>query len=93
MILRRADLADTWNDGQRTAVFVNSQVVILSPMGSVILDAVPVGTSVTLEEVVAAAVAAFGAPEEPLDPRDIVAEQAGALADHGVLLLSESGRG
>lgn len=89
MILRRAHLADTWSDGQRTAVFVNSNVVVLSPMGSVILEAVPEGPGVPIEQVVAAAVEAFGAPEEPLDPRDIVAEQAGELASYGVLLITD----
>ncbi|MGN0064102.1 MAG: hypothetical protein ACI379_07645 [Nocardioides sp.] len=90
MILRRAALADTWSDGQRTAVFVGSNVITLSPMGSVILEAVPEGASVTLDEVAAAAVDAFGSPEEPLDPRDIVAEQAGELAAHGVLVLTDA---
>lgn len=89
MILRRAELADIWTDGQRTAVFADSKVVVLSPMGSVILDAVPAGEAVGIDAVVAAAVDAFGAPEEPLDARDIVVEQAGELAAYGVLLLSE----
>ncbi len=87
MILRRPLLPDVFVDGDQCAVFVGDKVVVLSELATSILLSVPEGSAQTLDAVTGVVLEAFGPPAPPLDATDLVAEQAAALAELGILLL------
>ncbi|WP_457207771.1 hypothetical protein [Nocardioides sp. P5_C9_2] len=85
MRVRRGDLVDVFVADGRAAVFVAGQVVVLSEMATVILEATPTVGSTTLEQLTATVVAEFGPPEPPDQARGLILDHVEDLTSHAIL--------
>lgn len=81
----RGDLRDVFVEDGRSAVFVNEQVIVLSEIATLILQAIPAEGAVTLKQVTADVLAVVGPPEAPLDADELVSRQVHELVAHGIL--------
>lgn len=84
-------LTDHYVEGERSVVMVDESVLGLSPIATAILDAVPDGADVSLEEVTQHVVATFGPPEGPEPPEALTEQQLWDLVAHRVLIAVEGG--
>lgn len=85
MRVRRGNVRDAVFEGGRAAVYVDDQVIVLSEIATVILDAVPELGIATLNSLTAAVVAEFGPPPPPGSATDLTRDQVMELVAHGVL--------
>ncbi|WP_457191261.1 hypothetical protein [Nocardioides sp. P5_E3] len=86
MILSRGALIDRYVEDDRSVVMVDEHVLVLSPMATAILEAVPDGALVPLAAVIDHLVAAFG-PPEGVEAADVITRaQVGELTACGVLV-------
>jgi hypothetical protein len=86
VILSRGPLADRYVEEGRSVVMVDERVLVLSPVATAILEAVPDGALVPVAAMVDHVVAAFGPPEgtEPADA--ITRARVRELTAYGVLV-------
>lgn len=84
-MIRRRDLHDVYTEAGRTVVMIGEQIIVLSELATTILDAVPVGSSVGLDEIVDSVVAEFGPPPLPDDALTLTEQNVHDLVAHGVL--------
>lgn len=89
MIVSRGPLLDLYVEGERSAVFVRDQVLVLSEIATSILLAVPESGSASLEEIVEHVVSQFGEPEPPMSATDVTRQQVHDLTAHDVLRLEQ----
>lgn len=89
MRIGRGELRDVYVEDGRSAVFVNDQVIVLSDIATVILQAIPPDGSVTLEHLTNEVVAQVGPPAPPLDAGTLVTQQVHDLVAHSVLDTDE----
>lgn len=89
MRIRRGALRDVYVEDGRSAVFVNEQVIVLSEIATVILQATPPDRSITLEHLTNEVVAEVGPPAPPLDAGTLVTQQVHDLVAHSVLNTDE----
>ena len=85
MRVQRGDLQDVHVQDGRASVMRDGQVVVLSEVATAVLESVPDGSAVSLEEVTAAVVAAVGKPPPPLSPLEAIRSIVLDLVSHGVL--------
>lgn len=83
---------DLYIEGDRGAVMVNGQVIVLFPLGVALVNAAPEpGETVDVSVLVDAAVEALGDPPDGLDVEELVRRQIQDLSAHGVLTINGSG--
>lgn len=87
MILRRGTLTDHYVEGERSVVMVDESVLGLSPIATTILEAIPDGSVVPLEQVTAHVVDSFGTPDGPDSAGELVRRQVWDLVAHDVLAV------
>ena len=89
MIVRRGMLTDHYVEGGRSVVMVDESVLGLSPIATVILEAVPEDADIALRAVTDHVVATFGPPEGPESAETLIEQQVWDLVAHKVLVLVE----
>ncbi|MCY4726592.1 hypothetical protein NYO98_09915 [Nocardioides sp. STR2] len=82
-------LTDHYVEDDRSVVMVDESVLGLSPIATVILEAVPEGTAVSLRAVTDHVVATFGPPDGHESPEDLTKQQVWDLVAHRVLVVVE----
>jgi hypothetical protein len=87
VIVKRGMLTDHYVEDDRSVVMVNESVLGLSPIATIILEAVPDGSAVTLQAVTEHVVRMFGPPEDPDAAEDLTRQQVWDLAAHKILLV------
>ncbi|WP_457191267.1 nucleotidyltransferase family protein [Nocardioides sp. P5_E3] len=89
----RAPIRDLYEEGDRSVVMVEEQVLVLSPIATTILRSVPSGAVIDVADLVAAVVDAHGAPEPPADAEPVVRRQVIDLVAHRVLVAVDETAG
>ncbi|MCP3420912.1 nucleotidyltransferase domain-containing protein [Nocardioides pinisoli] len=80
-------MTDHYVEDERSVVMVDESVLGLSPIATTILEAVPDGSTVTLQAVTEHVVRTFGPPDDPNSAEDLTRQQVWDLAAHKVLLV------
>ena len=86
MILSRGALVDRYVEDDRSVVMVDEHVLVLSPMATAILDAVPDGAQVPASMVTQHVVARFGQPDGAASADTITHARVCELVRHRVLI-------
>lgn len=89
MRFRRGPLRDVYVEDGHAAVFVNDQVVVLSEVATLILQATPLVGSTTIERVTAEVLNTVLPPEGPVNAAEVVERQVLDLVAHNVLVTTE----
>jgi hypothetical protein len=89
VIVRRGALTDHFVEDDRSVVMVDESVLGLSPIATAILEAVPVGTEVSLQALTDHVVAIFGPPDHSQSASSLTRQQVWDLVAHNVLVVVE----